>query len=74
VLKVAPLERVTSLIRNVSKQKRRGRLMDPWKLFSELCRLVVEEQNVYLEITILGGHIQMALWPYNEEGFDEDND
>lgn len=46
--------------------------MDPWKLFSELCRLVVEKQNVYLEVTILGGHIQMALWPYNEDDFEDE--
>lgn len=48
--------------------------MDPWKMFSELCRQVVTEQNVYLEVSIFDGHIEMALWPYNAEGFDEDND
>lgn len=48
--------------------------MDPWKIFSELCRQVVKEQNVYLEVSIFDGHIEMALWPYKEENFDEDND
>ena len=43
--------------------------MDPWDVFSELCCQVVEEQNVYLEVTIYNGSINMALWPYNEEDF-----
>ena len=47
--------------------------MDPWKLFSELCRRVVEEQNVYLKVTIYNGSISMTLWPYKEEDFNEDN-
>lgn len=38
--------------------------MDPWKLFSELCRLVVEEQNVYLEVFIFDGRIKMELYPF----------
>lgn len=37
--------------------------MDTWKMFSELCRQVVKEQNVYLEVLIFDGHIEMALWP-----------
>lgn len=52
--------------------------MDPWELFSELCRRVVEEQNVYLDVTIIGNHIQMMLMPIDcyddfedEEGDDE---
>ena len=40
--------------------------MDPWELFSELCRQVVEEQNVYLDVTIIGNHIQMMLMPVGE--------
>ena len=43
--------------------------MDPWKLFSELCRQVVED------VIIIGNHIQMMLMPIdcyddfeNEEG------
>lgn len=46
--------------------------MDPWDVFSELCRQVVEAQNVYLEVTIYNGSISMFLWPYNEEGFKEE--
>ena len=47
--------------------------MDPWDVFSELCRQVVEEQNVYLDVTIYDGGINMTLWPYNEEDFEEDD-
>lgn len=46
--------------------------MDPWKLVSELCRIVVKEQNVYLEVSIFDGHIQMALWPYNTDDFENE--
>lgn len=46
--------------------------MDPWKLFSELCRIVVKEQNVYLEVSIFDGHIEMALWPYNADDFEDE--
>ena len=51
--------------------------MDPWELFSELCRQVVEEQNVHLDVTIIGNNIQMMLMPIDcydddyEEGDDE---
>lgn len=37
--------------------------MDPWEMFSELCRRVVEEQNVYLDIIITGNGIEMTLMP-----------
>lgn len=48
--------------------------MDPWELFSELCRKVVEEQNVALEVTIYGNCIFMELWPYNDEDWEEEDD
>lgn len=48
--------------------------MDPWDVFSELCRQVVEKQNVYLEVTIYNGSISMSLWPYNEEDFEEEEE
>lgn len=40
--------------------------MDPWELFSELCRRVVEEQNVYLDVIITGNNIEMMLMPVGE--------
>ncbi len=40
--------------------------MDPWLIFSELCRRVVEEQNVYLDILITGNGIEMMLMPLEE--------
>jgi hypothetical protein len=47
--------------------------MDPWEMFSEMCRQVVENGNVYLDVTIVGNQINMCLWPYEdyEEGDDE---
>lgn len=47
--------------------------MDPWEMFSEMCRQVVENGNVYLDVNICGEQIFMTLWPYDEEeGDDED--
>jgi len=48
--------------------------MDPWQIFSEPCRRVVEEQNVYLEVTIHGDYISMELWPYNDEDLEGDDE
>lgn len=49
--------------------------MDPWKLFSELCRqVVVENGNVYLDVTICDGQIYMTLWPYEDDYFEEGDD
>ena len=46
--------------------------MNPWEVFSELCRTVVEEQNVYLEVIISNGAIGMGLYPLEDlEGEDE---
>jgi len=45
--------------------------MDPWELFSDLCRQVVEEQNVYLEVLVFGNAVQFMLFPL-EGGEDED--
>lgn len=47
--------------------------MDPWRIFSELCRRVVEEQNVYLEVMIIGDRILMSLEPYTDY-YDEEDD
>ncbi len=41
--------------------------MDPWDVFSELCRQVVEEQNVYLDVLIYKNGIEMQLMPMDEE-------
>ena len=47
-------------------------MIDPWILFSELCRQVVEQQNVYLEVVISNGVIGMSLYPLEDlEGEDE---
>ena len=47
--------------------------MDPWELFSELCRRVVTDQNVYLDVLISKAGIEMMLLPMDdrEEGEDE---
>ncbi len=41
--------------------------MDPWELFSELCKIVVEEQNVFLDVLITEKGIEMMLMPTEDE-------
>ena len=41
--------------------------MDPWEVFSEMCKRVVEEQNVFLDVLIINGMVEMMLMPYDEE-------
>lgn len=41
--------------------------MDPWDVFSEMCRRVVEEGNVYLDVFIFKNGIEMELMPMDEE-------
>ena len=37
--------------------------MDPWEMFSEMCRRVVTEQNVYLDVLVTPTAIEMK-WSY----------
>lgn len=46
--------------------------MDPWEVFSELCKCVVEEQNVFLDVLICQNGIEMQLMPMGEEDIEED--
>lgn len=46
--------------------------MDPWDVFSELCKRVVEDQNVYLDVLICPNGIEMQLMPMGEEDIEED--
>lgn len=46
--------------------------MDPWQIFSEMCRQVVEEQNVYLDVLITGSSIELMLMPMDEEEEEDD--
>jgi hypothetical protein len=48
--------------------------MDIWEMFSEMCKKVVEEQNVFLQVIIVGPMISMYLVPYDEELWEEDDD
>jgi predicted RNA-binding protein associated with RNAse of E/G family len=45
--------------------------MDPWELFCHLCKTVVEEQDVYLDVLITPAGVEMMLMPMDEE--DEDD-
>lgn len=47
--------------------------MDAWEIFCELCKRVVENHNVYLEVFISREGVTMQLMPYgdDEEGDDE---
>jgi hypothetical protein len=40
--------------------------MDPWQLFAELCKQVVEQQNVYLDILVTQAGIEIMLMPMGE--------
>lgn len=47
---------------------------DTWEMFCEMCRQVVTEGNVYLDVTVYDHCVSMTLWPYefyNEEDEDE---
>lgn len=46
--------------------------MDPWEVFSELCRRVVEDQNVFLDVLIYKNGIEMQLMPMDEEDSEGD--
>lgn len=48
--------------------------MDPWELFSGLCRRVVEDQNVYLDVIILDNCISIELMPCDAIFFEEEDD
>lgn len=37
--------------------------MNPWELFCELCEIVCEQQNVYLDVLITESGIEMMLVP-----------
>lgn len=41
---------------------------DVWKLISTLCREVVENQNVFLEINVLPTGMLVSLYPYDDDG------
>lgn len=47
--------------------------MDLWELISELCRRVVEEQNVYLEILIMDNQCRIQLMPLDDYEEEEDD-
>jgi hypothetical protein len=56
----------------LKENHRRANQMDPWEVFSELCRRVVTEQNVYLDVLILKNGIEMQLMPLDEEEPEDD--
>jgi hypothetical protein len=64
--RVVELVRLTRNIQIVSL-RRRTTQMDPWDVFSELCRQVVEEGNVFLDVLIYKNGIEMQLMPLDEE-------
>ena len=49
-------------------------LMDPWDMFCELCRTVVENQNCYLDVLIGKGMIELQLMPLGEEDYEEEDE
>ena len=45
--------------------------MNPWELFCHLCKTVVEEQDVYLDILVTPIGVEMMLMPMGEEEEDD---
>ena len=41
--------------------------METWELICHLCKTVVEEQNVYLDILITPGGMEIMLMPMEDE-------
>lgn len=46
--------------------------MDPWEMFCEMTRRVVEDQNVFLDVFISKDGVTMQLMPYGE--WEEDDE
>jgi len=46
--------------------------MDPWQMFAFMCKTVVENGNVGLEVVLTNGMIQMHLIPVSFDYEDED--
>lgn len=46
--------------------------MDPWELFCHLCKTVVEEQDVYLDILVTPVGVEMMLMPMDKEDDEDD--
>lgn len=44
---------------------------DEWRMFAELCRIVCENENVFLDVIVSNGCIEFMLMPIEEE--DEDD-
>lgn len=65
------LVRLTRNIQIVSR-KRRTTQKDPWDVYSELCRQVVEEGNVYLDVFVYENGIHMQLMPMDDDFEEED--
>lgn len=51
-------------------------LMEKWELIAQLCKAVVDNQNVYLSILITdsGWSVQLIPTEYDEESWEEDDD
>ena len=41
--------------------------LDPWEMFCHMCKQVVENENVLLDVVIFPGGMEMSLVPYDEE-------
>lgn len=44
---------------------------DAWKLFSKLCAIVCENDNVFLDIIVTNGLVEMMLMPLEGEYEDD---
>lgn len=46
--------------------------MDPWRIFCELCKLVVKEQNIFLEVLVTNNSIEFQLMPLGRTSEEEE--
>lgn len=44
---------------------------DAWRMFAELCQIVCENENVFLDVIVSNGCIEFMLMPIEED--DEDD-
>ena len=49
--------------------------MNPWEMFCHLCKEVVEgDGDVFLDVLIIGNIVEMGLFPYNPEEWEDESD
>lgn len=48
--------------------------MDTWAMFCEMCKIVSQEQNVFLDVKIDHSGVEMMLMPEDDDAEDDDQE